>query len=49
MCVELMRRTLIIVTEILLVIAIIGLLAALWLPAYIGGNEPADAPIRARR
>ena len=44
-----MRRALMIVTQILLVIVIIGLLAAMWLPAYIGGNEPADAPIRSRR
>ena len=44
-----MRRVLRILTEILLVIVIIGLLVAMWLPAYIGGNEPADAPVRSRR
>ena len=49
MSLESMRRTFIIATEILLVLAIIGLLAAMWLPGYIGGNEAADAPVRSRR
>ena len=44
-----MRRALLIATEVLLVIVILALLAGMWLPAYIGGNEPADAPIRSRR
>jgi hypothetical protein len=44
-----MRKTLLILTEIVLVMVIIGLLAAMWLPGYIGGNEPADAPVRSRR
>jgi hypothetical protein len=38
-----------VLVEVLLVIIIIGLLAAMWLPAYIGGNEPADVPARTRR
>ena len=44
-----MRRAMLILAEVLVVIVIIGLLAAMWMPAYIGGNEPADVPARIRR
>ena len=49
MTLQLMRKTLLILTEVVLVIVIIGLLAAMWLPSCIGGNEPADAPARVKR
>jgi len=45
-----MRRALLILTEIALILVIIILLIAMWMPAYIGGNKPAaDTPARSRR